>query len=69
MAAIGCTVRAFDPASTQPESVKHKNIHFYKIGISHKTGKQKVRSYSQYLKSDLNTTLNKTKTNFSPTAA
>ena len=42
MAAIGCTVRAFDPASTQPDTVNHKNIHFYKIGIGHKTGKQKV---------------------------
>ena len=44
MAAIGCTVRAFDPASTQPDTVNHKNIHFYKIGIGHKTGKQKVNN-------------------------
>ena len=46
MAAIGCTVRAFDPASTQPDTVNHKNIHFYKIGIGHKTGKQKLRDLS-----------------------
>ena len=47
MAAIGCTVRAFDPASTQPDTVNHKNIHFYKIGIGHKTGKQKVNTIKE----------------------
>ena len=47
MAAIGCTVRAFDPASTQPDTVNHKNIHFYKIGIGHKTEKQKVKTIKE----------------------
>ena len=42
MAAIGCTVKAFDPGQEQPESVTHKRIHFHKIGLSHKTGKHKV---------------------------
>ena len=47
MAAIGCTVRAFDPTSTQPDTVNHKNINFYKIGIGHKTGKQKVKTIKE----------------------
>ena len=46
MAAIGCTVRAFDPTQDQPESVTHKRIHFQKIGLGHKTENQQVCHFS-----------------------
>jgi hypothetical protein len=44
MAAIGCTIRAFDPTQDQPESITHKRINFHKIGLGHKNEKQKVAS-------------------------
>merc|ERR1712150_146942 len=38
---LGCIVRAFDP-TIDPETPTRKNVNFYPIGLSHKTGEDEV---------------------------
>ena len=42
LAEMGCKVRAFDPTVNRPSSVKHPNISFEKIGLSHFSGTTQV---------------------------